>query len=188
MARTLNEFVSSTGNYVYEITDAEMAGVDLTDFNVAVLLHCVLANERERDFIVYSKGRIDQVFDISSKSVPDFMRYSLLYSPTYCRNAGNGIFIVSLPFWRMQHIAESENSDIVSAEFEVVIYGFNTLEYPNGEDKGAASFQCIVIDTGTINFTKNRFPLPLTSVVDEPVEGQLHPLRSIEILNPKRIF
>ena len=186
MARTLNEFVSSTGNYVYEITDAEMAGVDLTDFNVAVLLHCVLANELERDFIVFSKGRIDQVFDIST-------RYFLLYSPTYCRNAGNGIFIVSLPFWRMQHIAESENSDIVSAEFEVVIYGFNTLEYPNGEDKGAASFQCIVIDTGTINFTKNRFPLPLTSetnllvqqtsVVDEPAEKQRR-----EILNPKRIF
>ena len=176
MARTLNEFVSSTGNYVYEITDAEMAGVDLTDFNVAVLLHCVLANELERDFIVFSKGSIDQVFDIN-------MQYFLLYSPTYCRNAGNGIFIVSLPFWRMQHIAESENSDIVSDEFEVVIYGFNTLEYPNGEDKGAASFQCIVIDTGTINFTKNRFPLPLTSVVDEPAEEQRR-----EILNPKRIF
>jgi len=176
MARTLNEFVSSTGNYVYEITDAEMAGVDLTDFNVAVLLHCVLANELERDFIVFSKGSIDQVFDIN-------MQYFLLYSPTYCRNAGNGIFIVSLPFWRMQHIAESENSDIVSAEFEVIIYGFNTLEYPNGEDKGAASFQCIVIDTGTINFTKNRFPLPLTSVVDEPAEIQRR-----EILNPKRIF
>ena len=176
MARTLNEFIVSTGNYVYEITDAEMAGVDLTDFNVAVLLHCVLANELERDFIVFSKGNIDQVFDIN-------MQYFLLYSPTYCRNAGNGIFIVSLPFWRMQHIAESENSDIVSAEFEVIIYGFNTLEYPNGEDKGAASFQCIVIDTGTINFTKNRFPLPLTSVVDEPAEKQ-----RIEILNPKRIF
>ena len=176
MARTLNEFVSSTGNYVYEITDAEMAGVDLTDFNVAVLLHCVLANELERDFIVFSKGSIDQVFDIN-------MQYFLLYSPTYCRNAGNGIFIVSLPFWRMQHIAESENSDIVSAEFEVIIYGFNTLEYPKGEDKGAASFQCIVIDTGTINFTKNRFPLPLTSVVDEPVRGQLR-----EMFNPKRIF
>lgn len=176
MARTLNEFVSSTGNYVYEITDAEMAGVDLTDFNVAVLLHCVLANELERDFIVFSKGSIDQVFDIN-------MQYFLLYSPTYCRNAGNGIFIVSLPFWRMQHIAESENSDIVSAEFEVIIYGFNTLEYPKGEDKGAASFQCIVIDTGTINFTKNRFPLPLTSVVDEPAEKQRR-----EILNPKRIF
>jgi len=175
MARTLNEFVSSTGNYVYEITDAEMAGVDLTDFNVAVLLHCVLANELERDFIVFSKGSIDQVFDISTQY--------LLYSPTYCRNIGNGIFIVSLPFWRMQHIAESENSDIVSAEFEVIIYGFNTLEYPNGEDKGAASFQCIVIDTGTINFTKNRFPLPLTSVVDEPAEIQRR-----EILNPKRIF
>ena len=180
MARTLNEFVSSTGNYVYEITDAEMAGVDLTDFNVAVLLHCVLANELERDFIVFSKGSIDQVFDISTQ-------YFLLYSPTYCRNAGNGIFIVSIPFWRMQHIAESENSDIVSAEFEVIIYGFNTLEYPNGEDKGAASFQCIVIDTGTINFTKNRFPLPLTSVVDEPAEKQLNPQRS-EIPNPKRIF
>lgn len=179
MARTLNEFVSSTGNYVYEITDAEMAGVDLTDFNVAVLLHCVLANELERDFIVFSKGSIDQVFDISTQY--------LLYSPTYCRNIGNGIFIVSLPFWRMQHIAESENSDIVSAEFEVIIYGFNTLEYPNGEDKGAASFQCIVIDTGTINFTKNRFPLPLTSVVDEPAEKQLNPQRS-EIPNPKRIF
>ena len=176
MARTLNEFIVSTGNYVYEITDAEMAGVDLTDFNVAVLLHCVLANELERDFIVFSKGSIDQVFDIN-------MQYFLLYSPTYCRNAGNGIFIVSLPFWRMQHIAESENSDIVSAEFEVIIYGFNTLEYPNGEDKGAASFQCIVIDTGTINFTKNRFPLPLTSVVDEPAEIQRR-----EILNPKRIF
>ena len=175
MARTLNEFVSSTGNYVYEITDAEMAGVDLTDFNVAVLLHCVLANELERDFIVFSKGSIDQVFDISTQY--------LLYSPTYCRNIGNGIFIVSLPFWRMQHIAESENSDIVSAEFEVIIYGFNTLEYPKGEDKGAASFQCIVIDTGTINFTKNRFPLPLTSVVDEPVRGQLR-----EMFNPKRIF
>ena len=175
MARTLNEFVSSTGNYVYEITDAEMAGVDLTDFNVAVLLHCVLANELERDFIVFSKGSIDQVFDISTQY--------LLYSPTYCRNIGNGIFIVSLPFWRMQHIAESENSDIVSAEFEVIIYGFNTLEYPNGEDEGAASFQCIVIDTGTINFTKNRFPLPLTSVVDEPAEIQRR-----EILNPKRIF
>jgi len=174
MARTLNEFVSSTGNYVYEITDAEMAGVDLTDFNVAVLLHCVLANELERDFIVFSKGNIDQVFDIN-------MQYFLLYSPTYCRNAGNGIFIVSLPFWRMQHIAESENSDIVSAEFEVVIYGFNTLEYPNGEDKGAASFQCIVIDTGTINFTKNRFPLPLTSVVDEPAKEQRREI-------PKRIF
>ena len=181
MARTLNEFIVSTGNYVYEITDAEMAGVDLTDFNVAVLLHCVLANELERDFIVFSKGSIDQVFDISTQ-------YFLLYSPTYCRNIGNGIFIVSLPFWRMQHIAESENSDIVSAEFEVIIYGFNTLEYPNGEDKGAASFQCIVIDTGTINFTKNRFPLPLTSetnllvqqtsVVDEPAEKQ----------RPKRIF
>jgi len=179
MARTLNEFVSSTGNYVYEITDAEMAGVDLTDFNVAVLLHCVLANELERDFIVFSKGSIDQVFDISTQS----SRYFLLYSPTYCRNIGNGIFIVSLPFWRMQRIAESENSDIVSAEFEVIIYGFNTLEYPNGEDKGAASFQCIVIDTGTINFTKNRFPLPLTSVVDEPAEKQRR-----EILNPKRIF
>ena len=176
MARTLNEFVSSTGNYVYEITDAEMAGVDLTDFNVAVLLHCVLANELERDFIVFSKESIDQVFDIN-------MQYFLLYSPTYCRNIGNGIFIVSLPFWRMQHIAESENSDIVSAEFEVVIYEFNTLEYPNGEDKGAASFQCIVIDTGTINFTKNRFPLPRTSVVDKPAEKQ-----RIEILNPKRIF
>ena len=176
MARTLNEFVSSTGNYVYEITDAEMAGVDLTDFNVAVLLHCVLANELERDFIVFSKGRIDQVFDISAQ-------YFLLYSPTYCRNAGNGIFIVSLPFWRMQHIAESENSDIVSAEFEVVIYGFNTLEYPKGEDEGTASFQCIVIDTGTINFTKNRFPLPRTSVVDEPAKEQRR-----EILNPKRIF
>lgn len=176
MARTLNEFVSSTGNYVYEITDAEMAGVDLTDFNVAVLLHCVLSDESEKDFIVFSKGNIDQVFDIN-------MQYFLLYSPTYCRNAGNGIFIVSLPFWRMQHIAESENSDIVSAEFEVIIYGFNTLEYPNGEDKGAASFQCIVIDTGTINFTKNRFPLPLTSVVDEPAEKQPR-----EILNPKRIF
>jgi len=176
MARTLNEFVSSTGNYVYEITDAKMAGVDLTDFNVAVLLHCVLANELERDFIVFSKGRIEQVFDISAQ-------YFLLYSPTYCRNIGNGIFIVSLPFWRMQHIAESENSDIVSAEFEVIIYGFNTLEYPNGEDKGAASFQCIVIDTGTINFTKNRFPLPLTSVVDEPAKEQRR-----EILNPKRIF
>ena len=176
MARTLNEFIVSTGNYVYEITDAEMAGVDLTDFNVAVLLHCVLANELERDFIVFSKGSIDQVFDIN-------MQYFLLYSPTYCRNAGNGIFIVSLPFWRMQHIAESENSDIVSAEFEVIIYGFNTLEYPKGEDKGAASFQCIVIDTGTINFTKNRFPLPLTSVVDEPVRGQLR-----EMFNPKRIF
>ena len=175
MARTLNEFIVSTGNYVYEITDAEMAGVDLTDFNVAVLLHCVLANELERDFIVFSKGSIDQVFDISTQY--------LLYSPTYCRNIGNGIFIVSLPFWRMQHIAESENSDIVSAEFEVIIYGFNTLEYPNGEDKGAASFQCIVIDTGTINFTKNRFPLPLTSVVDEPAEKQRR-----EILNPKRIF
>lgn len=174
MARTLNEFVSSTGNYVYEITDAEMAGVDLTDFNVAVLLHCVLANELERDFIVFSKGSIDQVFDIN-------MQYFLLYSPTYCRNAGNGIFIVSLPFWRMQHIAESENSDIVSAEFEVIIYGFNTLEYPNGEDKGAASFQCIVIDTGTINFTKNRFPLPLTSVVDEPAKEQRREI-------PKRIF
>ena len=174
MARTLNEFVSSTGNYVYEITDAEMAGVDLTDFNVAVLLHCVLANELERDFIVFSKGSIDQVFDIN-------MQYFLLYSPTYCRNAGNGIFIVSLPFWRMQHIAESENSDIVSAEFEVIIYGFNTLEYPNGEYKGAASFQCIVIDTGTINFTKNRFPLPLTSVVDEPAEIQRREI-------PKRIF
>ena len=181
MARTLNEFVSSTGNYVYEITDAEMAGVDLSDFNVAVLLHCVLSDESEKDFIVFSKGRIDQVFDISAQ-------YFLLYSPTYCRNIGNGIFIVSLPFWRMQHIAESENSDIVSAEFEVIIYGFNTLEYPNGEDKGAASFQCIVIDTGTINFTKNRFPLPLTSetnllvqqtsVVDEPAEKQ----------RPKRIF
>lgn len=180
MARTLNEFIVSTGNYVYEITDAEMAGVDLTDFNVAVLLHCVLANELERDFIVFSKGRIDQVFDISAQ-------YFLLYSPTYCRNIGNGIFIVSLPFWRMQHIAESENSDIVSAEFEVIIYGFNTLEYPNGEDKGAASFQCIVIDTGTINFTKNRFPLPLTSVVDEPAEKQLNPQQS-EIPNPKRIF
>jgi len=180
MARTLNEFVSSTGNYVYEITDAEMAGVDLTDFNVAVLLHCVLANELERDFIVFSKGSIDQVFDIN-------MQYFLLYSPTYCRNAGNGIFIVSLPFWRMQHIAESENSDIVSAEFEVIIYGFNTLEYPNGEDKGAASFQCIVIDTGTINFTKNRFPLPLTSVVDEPVDEPAKEQRR-EILNPKRIF
>ena len=176
MARTLNEFVSSTGNYVYEITDAEMAGVDLSDFNVAVLLHCVLSDESEKDFIVFSKGNIDKVFDIN-------MQYFLLYSPTYCRNAGNGIFIVSLPFWRMQHIAESENSDIVSAEFEVVIYGFNTLEYPNGEDKGAASFQCIVIDTGTINFTKNRFPLPLTSVVDKPAEKQ-----RIEILNPKRIF
>lgn len=176
MARTLNEFVSSTGNYVYEITDAEMAGVDLTDFNVAVLLHCVLSDESEKDFIVFSKGNIDQVFDIN-------MQYFLLYSPTYCRNAGNGIFIVSLPFWRMQHIAESENSDIVSAEFEVIIYGFNTLEYPNGEDKGAASFQCIVIDTGTINFTKNRFPLPLTSVVDEPAKEQRR-----EILNPKRIF
>ena len=176
MARTLNEFIVSTGNYVYEITDAKMAGVDLTDFNVAVLLHCVLANELERDFIVFSKGRIDQVFDISAQ-------YFLLSSPTYCRNAGNGIFIVSLPFWRMQHIAESKNSDIVSAEFEVVIYGFNTLEYPNGEDKGAASFQCIVIDTGTINFTKNRFPLPRTSVVDEPAEKQRR-----EILNPKRIF
>ena len=176
MARTLNEFIVSTGNYVYEITDAEMAGVDLTDFNVAVLLHCVLANELERDFIVFSKGSIDQVFDIN-------MQYFLLYSPTYCRNAGNGIFIVSLPFWRMQHIAESENSDIVSAEFEVVIYGFNTLEYPNGEDQGAASFQCIVIDTGTINFTKNRFPLPLTRVVDKPAEEQRR-----EILNPKRIF
>ena len=181
MARTLNEFVSSTGNYVYEITDAEMAGVDLTDFNVAVLLHCVLSDESEKDFIVFSKGRIDQVFDIS-------MRYFLLYSPTYCRNAGNGIFIVSIPFWRMQHVAENLDSDIVSAEFEVVIYGFNTLEYPKGEDEGTASFQCIVIDTGTINFTKNRFPLPLTSVVDEPVEGQLHPLHSREILNPKRIF
>ena len=176
MARTLNEFVSSTGNYVYEITDAEMAGVDLTDFNVAVLLHCVLANELERDFIVFSKGSIDQVFDIN-------MQYFLLYSPTYCRNAGNGIFIVSIPFWRMQHVAENLDSDIVSAEFEVIIYGFNTLEYPNGEDKGAASFQCIVIDTGTINFTKNRFPLPLTSVVDEPAKEQRR-----EILNPKRIF
>jgi hypothetical protein len=179
MARTLNEFVSSTGNYVYEITDAEMAGVDLTDFNVAVLLHCVLSDESEKDFIVFSKGNIDQVFDISTQY--------LLYSPTYCRNIGNGIFIVSLPFWRMQHVAESENSDIVSAEFEVVIYGFNTLEYPNGEDKGAASFQCIVIDTGTINFTKNRFPLPLTSVVDEPAEKQLNPQQS-EIPNLKRIF
>ena len=179
MARTLNEFIVSTGNYVYEITDAEMAGVDLTDFNVAVLLHCVLANELEKDFIVFSKGSIDQVFDINMQ----WRQYFLLYSPTYCRNIGNGIFIVSLPFWRMQHIAESENSDIVSAEFEVVIYGFNTLEYPNGEDKGAASFQCIVIDTGTINFTKNRFPLPLTSVVDEPAEEQRR-----EILNPKRIF
>jgi hypothetical protein len=176
MARTLNEFVSSTGNYVYEITDAEMAGVDLTDFNVAVLLHCVLSDESEKDFIVFSKGNIDQVFDIN-------MQYFLLYSPTYCRNAGNGIFIVSIPFWRMQHVAENLDSDIVSAEFEVVIYEFNTLEYPNGEDKGAASFQCIVIDTGTINFTKNRFPLPLTSVVDEPAEKQ-----RIEILNPKRIF
>jgi len=175
MARTLNEFVSSTGNYVYEITDAKMAGVDLTDFNVAVLLHCVLANELEKDFIVFSKESIEQVFDISTQY--------LLYSPTYCRNIGNGIFIVSLPFWRMQHIAESKNSDIVSAEFEVIIYGFNTLEYPNGEDKGAASFQCIVIDTGTINFTKNRFPLPRTSVVDEPAEQQRR-----EILNPKRIF
>jgi len=175
MARTLNEFVSSTGNYVYEITDAKMAGVDLTDFNVAVLLHCVLANELEKDFIVFSKESIEQVFDISTQY--------LLYSPTYCRNIGNGIFIVSLPFWRMQHIAESKNSDIVSAEFEVIIYGFNTLEYPNGEDKGAASFQCIVIDTGTINFTKNRFPLPRTSVVDEPAEIQRR-----EILNPKRIF
>jgi len=175
MARTLNEFVSSTGNYVYEITDAKMAGVDLTDFNVAVLLHCVLANEQERDFIVFSKESIEQVFDISTQY--------LLYSPTYCRNIGNGIFIVSLPFWRMQHIAESKNSDIVSAEFEVIIYGFNTLEYPNGEDKGAASFQCIVIDTGTINFTKNRFPLPRTSVVDKPAEQQRR-----EILNPKRIF
>lgn len=180
MARTLNEFIVSTGNYVYEITDAEMAGVDLTDFNVAVLLHCVLANELERDFIVFSKGSIEQVFVISAQ-------YFLLHSPTYCRNIGNGIFIVSLPFWRMQHIAESENSDIVSAEFEVIIYGFNTLEYPNGEDKGAASFQCIVIDTGTINFTKNRFPLPLTSVVDEPAEKQLNPQQS-EIPNPKRIF
>lgn len=176
MARTLNEFVSSTGNYVYEITDAEMAGVDLTDFNVAVLLHCVLSDESEKDFIVFSKGNIDQVFDIS-------MRYFLLYSPTYCRNAGNGIFIVSIPFWRMQHVAENLDSDIVSAEFEVVIYGFNTLEYPKGEDEGAASFQCIVIDTGTINFTKNRFPLPLTSVVDEPAKEQRR-----EILNPKRIF
>ena len=174
MARTLNEFVSSTGNYVYEITDAEMAGVDLSDFNVAVLLHCVLSDESEKDFIVFSKGNIDQVFDIN-------MQYFLLYSPTYCRNAGNGIFIVSLPFWRMQHIAESENSDIVSAEFEVIIYGFNTLEYPNGEDKGAASFQCIVIDTGTINFTKNRFPLPLTSVVDESAKEQRREI-------PKRIF
>lgn len=180
MARTLNEFVSSTGNYVYEITDAEMAGVDLTDFNVAVLLHCVLSDESEKDFIVFSKGNIDQVFDIN-------MQYFLLYSPTYCRNAGNGIFIVSIPFWRMQHVAENLDSDIVSAEFEVIIYGFNTLEYPNGEDKGAASFQCIVIDTGTINFTKNRFPLPLTSVVDEPAEKILNPQR-IEIPNPKRIF
>jgi len=175
MARTLNEFIVSTGNYVYEITDAKMAGVDLTDSNVAVLLHCVLANELEKDFIVFSKESIEQVFDISTQY--------LLYSPTYCRNIGNGIFIVSLPFWRMQHIAESKNSDIVSAEFEVIIYGFNTLEYPNGEDKGAASFQCIVIDTGTINFTKNRFPLPRTSVVDEPAEQQRR-----EILNPKRIF
>ena len=63
----------------------------------------------------------------------------------------------------------------------MIIYGFNTLEYPIGEYKGAASFQCIVIDTGTINFTKNRFPLPLTSVVDEPAKEQRREI-------PKRIF
>jgi len=159
MARTLNEFLVSTGNYTYEITDAAMAGVEINDLEIAVALHCNLENGSEFDVIVCSRKDIESLFDIVGSHI--------FNSPSYCRNVGDGMFITSIPFWRIQRFAEEKGTNVISAEFEVVLFGFNTLEHSTGNNTGKASFQCIVIDTGTIEFTKNRFPLPLSSENEE---------------------
>jgi hypothetical protein len=46
---------------------------------------------------------------------------------------------------------------------------YSTLERPIGNDNGKTSFQCIIIDNGTIEFTKNRFPLPLATLKEKKI-------------------
>lgn len=156
MARTLNEFLVSTGNYTYEITDANMVGIDIGDLEIATILHCNLSNGGEIDVIVCSRKDIDTLFKINQEHI--------FYNPSYCKNVGNGKFIISLPFWRLQYLASLGNDYVISADFEIVLFGFSTLERPIGNDNGKTSFQCIIIDNGTIEFTKNRFPLPLATL------------------------
>lgn len=170
MARTLNEFLVSTSSYSYQITDAAMAGLDVDDLSIAVILHCNLSDSRELDAIVYSDRDFTSWFAVNT------IQYRLFFSPEYCKNVGNGNFIISIPFWRLQYEVEKEKIPevyIISANYEVVVFGFSTIEQPGGEISLTSSFQCIVIDDGIINFNKNRFPLPLQSTEQKGAGGKI---------------
>lgn len=170
MARTLNEFLVSTSSYSYQITDAAMAGLDVDDLSIAVILHCNLSDGSELDAIVYSDRDFTSWFAVKPT------QYRLFFSPEYCKNVGNGNFIISIPFWRLQYEVEKEKIPevyIISANYEVVVFGFSTIEQPGGEISLTSSFQCIVIDDGIINFNKNRFPLPLQSTEPKGAGGKI---------------
>lgn len=66
MARTLNEFLVSTSSYSYQITDAAMAGLDVDDLSIAVILHCNLSDGSELDAIVYSDRDFTSWFAVNT--------------------------------------------------------------------------------------------------------------------------
>jgi hypothetical protein len=122
------------------------------------------------DAIVYSDRDFTSWFAVNT------IQYRLFFSPEYCKNVGNGNFIISIPFWRLQYEVEKEKIPevyITSANYEVVVFGFSTIEQPGGEISLTSSFQCIVIDDGIINFNKNRFPLPLQSTEPKGAGGKI---------------
>ena len=159
MARALTAVTKSTPTYLFRITDADSSGVDVSKMSIMLVLKFMVTenNEEVEDrYYVLGESAETNFFDLPEGKV--------WIGKNYCLSHGDGIFSVTIPFWRLAFVP-------TSCAYQVFLYSTEYLSNPNsyirgeiGSEEttlvpGLIQLHNIMIDSGTISFEESMFPI-----------------------------
>ena len=162
MSRVLTVYERSTPTYLFNITDYNSSGVDLTGMKAMMCLKITDASSTPAVCYRYVIDSFDSEFTYNEENT--------WADPTYCRNLGNGMFAITVPFWRY-------GGTVSSIEYQVFLYG-NVTEAGRATNidgtlitGGRVRHHNILIDSGTIEVEDSLFPLTSSARVAQTLHG-----------------
>jgi len=152
--RNIQAYKRSTPTYVYNVTGADAAGIDID----ALAIGMVIKWETYTVYILPSLGT-NSMFDIDESDTT----VKTYESDTYCRHyAGTNSFIITLPLWRLP--------TAVTGEAIYQIFLFNKTPYSVGETDASGGINPAMIQAINIVIDNGGFEL-LDSYVP-PIAGE----------------
>ena len=148
---------ASTPTYVYNITDAQLSGVDIDKLKIGMTIKFGTGTSAEEPTVyILPENTLDDIFDITTST-----SVLALSDPSYCTHAQKtNTFIVTVPLWRLS------SSVISDAIFQVYLFGENKYTESTVRDvdgvptttMSTVRYHNIIIDEGAFTLSESLVP------------------------------